>query len=293
MSLEIVEWAGQTDNALAVCSEKNNHESGNANFAESAMTIGVFDGVHLGHQELIRKIVQRGPNPTIVTFRENPKKHVSRSTFEGDLYSLKQKLTVFERLGVCRVLLIDFSENFSKLSGRDFLDLLTSRGKMVYLAIGKNFRCGWRKDTDAAVIEEINRLKGIPTEVIAPVVLPPAYGAGPVSSSRIRSAIFSGDLKLAAALIGRNFDLDLSDITPVESGCCLSPTADTGVDREKLKNLVFDPGTVNRIIPGNGRYNVLLYPGRRECQADIEGGKVFLRELPALTRAESLEFIIN
>jgi len=235
------------------------------------MTIGVFDGLHLGHRELIERITRRGPNPTVLTFRENPKKIVSPETHEGDIFTLKQKLAAFERLGVHRLVLIDFSENFSKLSGKEFFDLLETRGKMVFLAIGCNFRCGYQQDTDADSAREMNERKGIPTVVVPPV----QANAGVVSSSRIRFAISSGDLVLAAALMGRNVELDISDIAPVFG-----------------QSVVYDLRSVNRIIPAFGRYAVRIHPACINSWVDIDyNGKVFLPRMSALETVESLEFL--
>ena len=172
----------------------------------SAITIGVFDGVHLGHQALIERIVSRGSNPTVVTFRENPKKSISPENFEGDIFNLEQKLAAFGSFGVKQVILIDFLENFCKLSGREFFDILAEKAGMAYLAIGTDFRCGYRQETDADSVVQMNKQRGIVTEVIATVNLPASLGGGPVKSSRIRSAILRGDQKLAEALMGKSFN---------------------------------------------------------------------------------------
>ena len=253
MSLRIIEWPDFLKNG------SNPAAAGCTAPAGCAMTIGVFDGVHLGHQALINKIVARGPNPTVVTFRENPKKVISPDNFKGDIFSLKQKLDVFEQMGVNRLVLIDFSEEFSKLNGWEFLDLLEEHGKLSFLAIGSNFRCGYHQDTGAEYIEAMNRQKGIPTEIIPPVTIPLESGNEPVNSSRIRSAIISGDVKKAAALLGRNFELDISDLS-----------------------------SAHRIIPAGGQYHVIVNPGRMNAMAIIQNGK--LRLEPALPGL-SLEFI--
>jgi riboflavin kinase/FMN adenylyltransferase len=240
------------------------------------MTIGVFDGVHLGHRSLIERIVRRGPNPTVVTFRENPKKVLWRiqkaetpSPYKGDLYSLKQKTQIFDSSGVKFLVLIDFSQEFSKLNGREFLDLLGNKGRMAFLAVGNNFRCGFRQDTDAGLARQINERKGIPTELIPPVYLH-GMDSEPVSSSRIRQAVLEGDIKLASSLLGRNFGLDLSDLKSerIESG------------------YAYDLRSVNRITPAKGNYSVLIFPGGTTGRADVEDGKVFLP-----VEAESVEFI--
>ena len=185
MSLQIVSWKDFLENPV-----------------ESAITIGVFDGLHLGHRALIELIVRRGPNPTVITFRDNPRKVINPECFQGEIFTFEQKLAGFEKLNVRRVVLIDFSEEFSKMRGRLFVDLLQDPGKMVYLAIGSNFRCGYGKDIGADSIKEVNEGKGIPTDIVPPVVL----FDKPVSSSLIRSAIHRGDLKLAALLMGRDIE---------------------------------------------------------------------------------------
>jgi riboflavin kinase/FMN adenylyltransferase len=245
----------------------------------SAMAIGVFDGVHLGHQALIKRIVSRGPNPAVVTFRENPKKVLLQVTgneasvpYKGDLYSLRQKTGIFDSLGVKFLVLIDFSEEFSRLKGREFLDLLGNKGRMAFLAIGNNFRCGFRQDTDADLARRINEEKGIPTELIPPVYLRDGteLAAEPVSSSLIRKAILEGNLKLASKLLGRNFSLDLSDL---KSECNES-------------GYVYNLCSVCRILPAAGQYSVLMFPGGIDGKARTEDGKIFLP-----MEAESLEFI--
>ena len=258
MSLQLIEWPDFLANSNP----------------ESAITIGVFDALHLGHRKLIDRIVSRGPNPTLFTFRENPRKRLFPENFEGNLFSLRQKLAAFESFGLKRLVLIDFSLEFSRLKGVEFLDLLEDRGRIAFMAIGSNFRCGYRQDTDAGIIKEINERKGIPTEVLSPV----EDKYGPVSSSRVRSAVLSGDLKLAAALMGRNLELDLSDLE----------TADAAP-----ANSVYDLRSAERIVPAAGQYPVLIHPGAVAGRATLKDGKVFLSKLNGSgDPVERIEFII-
>jgi riboflavin kinase/FMN adenylyltransferase len=172
----------------------------------SAMTVGVFDGVHRGHQALIERIVRPpspvppGLEPVIISFRGNPK--TGRQNPGGAIYTLDQKLAIFEQLGAVLTVLIDFSRNFSKMRGREFINLLKDRGNLRYLVVGSDFHCGYRLDTGAAAIKEMNNKDGVLTEVVPPVV----WEGVPVSSSRIRAAIAAGNLAEAAALLGRPFD---------------------------------------------------------------------------------------
>jgi riboflavin kinase/FMN adenylyltransferase len=219
--------------------------------AKSAMTIGVFDGVHLGHQALLGRIVRGDLMPVIISFRRNPKQ--SRRDWEGDIYTLDQKLDIFRRLGAALTVLIDFSGDFSKLRGKDFFDLLKSRGRLSYLAVGGDFRCGYRLDTDAAAVKKMNEADNIPTDVIPPVV----RGSSPVSSSRIRAAITRGDLAEAAALLGRNVEIDLS-----------------GFPRFPAAGGVFFKALPGRVLPPGGRYKVRV--GGETTEAVLDGGRIFV-----------------
>jgi riboflavin kinase/FMN adenylyltransferase len=242
-----------------------------------SLTIGVFDGVHRGHQELIRRIVSRSPGSTVVTFTRNPKQVLSPDTYHGDIFSLKQKLAVFESLGVSRTVLIDFSGDFSKLTGREFIGLLKRRCRIEYVALGTNFRCGHRLDTGAAAIRSWMNEDGVTTDLVRPVM----EGRRPVSSSRIRAAVSRGDLSAAALLLGRTVRIDLSDIPARAAG----------------EDLSYDAASAFRILPPEGRYRALLYGAGAlegiETEISIGDGRILV---PGKTggkalSAESVELI--
>jgi len=240
-------------------------------------TIGVFDGVHLGHVALLSRIITHSDvkiTPTVFTFRDNPKTSLGRSIIMADIFSLEQKLHSFFLLGIGLVVIIDFSGEFGKLSGKDFIGLLKNRGKLRYLAVGSDFRCGYGLDTNAADIRYMNELDGIPTEIVPPVI----WGGFPVSSSRIRAAILSGNLVEATALLGRNVELDLS-MTPSTPG-------NAWID--------FDVSTLRRITPPPGRYPVMISSGdsfqKVRGQADIRTGAI--RVSPTI-RVSSVEFLLR
>jgi len=164
-----------------------------------AVTVGVFDGVHRGHQSLIRQVCDSPHIPTVVTFRQNPQQVLKPDAFAGDIMTLEQKLRVFEVLGVQFTVLIDFSQEFSKISGRAFIDLLLNR-PVKLIALGRNFRCGHRLDTGAEEIRSLAEARG--TEVW---IAPPVMDEGqPVSSSRIRQALAAGRQAEAERLLNRS-----------------------------------------------------------------------------------------
>jgi riboflavin kinase/FMN adenylyltransferase len=164
-----------------------------------AVTIGVFDGVHKGHQSLIQRICAGPYTPAVVTFKQNPLKTLKPDAFAGDIINLGQKLSIFEALGVQLTVLIDFSSKFSTISGRVFIDLLLGSQPVKLIALGQNFRCGHRLDTGAEEIRSLAGARGL--EVwIAPSVMDEGQ---PVSSSRIRQALAAGRRAEAERLLGR------------------------------------------------------------------------------------------
>jgi riboflavin kinase/FMN adenylyltransferase len=241
----------------------------------SALTIGVFDGIHRGHQALIRRITAKNAEfiSTLITFRKNPKEYLKKEEFRGDILNLNQKLKIFEQLSIDQVVLIDFSENFSKLGGKEFLGLVRDRLHPGFVAVGSNFRCGCQGDTSAVRLKALYHEAGIPVEVVVPVL----DGARPVSSSRIRSAIAAGDFPAAARLLGRNAEYDVSSVVP--------ENRDGGVfyRMDPLRCIMPRPGTYSALLHGGEKAGavktgvavlkdgiLVLHPGEGEALCRIE-----------------------
>ncbi|GBU28296.1 bifunctional riboflavin kinase/FMN adenylyltransferase [Treponema sp. R8-4-B8] len=161
------------------------------------MTVGIFDGVHIGHQALLKLIVSHGTDktPVVVTFRHNHKIE------SGNILTFKQRLDIFESMGIQMTVVIDFTEEFKKMPGIEFLKILLKRGNVGFFAVGSGFKCGYQQDTDAQMIQEFFALHNITAEILPKVM----EGSLPVSSSRIRSAISAGDIELAQKMLGRAY----------------------------------------------------------------------------------------
>ena len=173
---------------------------------KTALSIGVFDGLHRGHQALISKITEKAPEllPTVVTFRENPKNYVFPENKEqkmNDIISFEEKITLLESYGIALCVIIDFSEYFSKISGRAFLEALNRYLCPAYIGLGEDFHCGFNRDTDAKAFKALAENLGIKAEIIPPVLT----GGLPVSSSRIRAALLAKKFEEAELLLGRPF----------------------------------------------------------------------------------------
>ena len=250
---------------------------------ETALTIGVFDGVHRGHQALINKITARPALvPLVITFKTNPKEFLRKKDWEGDILSLNRKLVILDNLGAAAVILIDFSEKFSRLGGKEFFGLLKKWGNPAYLVIGNNFRCGYRTDTDAVRLTSLCAEAGVKAEVAAPVL---EFCSGrdlafpaphPVSSSRIRAAIAAGELSRAAGMLGRRVEFDCAGLaSTVRQEGRLYPTA-----------------SLNRIKPALGRYEAFLFgksfPQGRAAEVAVQAEGIVI---PSRDTIERIEFI--
>jgi len=174
---------------------------------QSSMTVGVFDGVHRGHQALINRVVSHntdcggasvGKTSVVVTFRENHKTEEDTD----NILSFGQKAAMLEKLGVEILLVVDFTESFRRMGGIEFLEILLLHGNIGFFAVGSGFRCGYQQDTDAQAIRDFFVSRNIPVEIVPEVM----EGSLPVSSSRIRNAIAQGDLQLAKTMLGRTPD---------------------------------------------------------------------------------------
>ncbi|MDR2865417.1 MAG: FAD synthetase family protein [Spirochaetaceae bacterium] len=165
----------------------------------SAVTIGVFDGVHRGHQLLIGKIKSKGLFSLVVSFKQHPRRLLRPEQEFRDIISLEEKIAILEEYRIDAALLIDFSLDFGKIKGKDFIKILTKNAGMRYLAIGKDFKCGYKGVFGASQIQAWCHEIGIECEIVEPV----ADSGVPVSSSRIRGALASGDRETAERLLGR------------------------------------------------------------------------------------------
>lgn len=183
-----------------------NHRAPDMPRRRYALTVGVFDGLHIGHAALVNAVVARTPAlaSAVLTFTESPKKILRPATFRGDLISLPEKVGLLESMGVDFCVLIDFSTDFGTLSGVDFLTALRD-AEVEYLAVGPDFRCGHRQDTDVQALTRICAGLGIQADTVAPVL----YAGHPVSSSRIRHAVTEGRLRDAERMLGRPYGAGL------------------------------------------------------------------------------------
>lgn len=173
-----------------------------------AISIGVFDGLHIGHQKLIKAVAGNPKKalPLIFTFTNNPSQVLKHREIEGKILSLNQKIDKLKNMGIAWTVLIDFSHEFSKLAGRDFINTLQNLLDISRIVVGYNFTIGYRKDTQIDELKEAFTGSSTHVQVIGPT----SYGAGIVSSSRIRKEIKRARFFEVRQMLGQDYFLDLS-----------------------------------------------------------------------------------
>ncbi len=169
-------------------------------------TIGNFDGVHLGHQAILRQLAARGRElgrPSLVmTFEPHPQEFFARETKPARLARLREKLAALAEAGVDRVLVARFDARLAAMSAEDFIgDLLVAKLGVEYLVIGDDFRFGKGRAGDFGLLERAGAACGFEVAHTPTFVVDGAR----VSSTRVREVLADGELALAARLLGRPY----------------------------------------------------------------------------------------
>ncbi len=172
------------------------------------MALGVFDGIHLGHQALIQNIDHRGDEEHrfLFTFTKNPKQFLGIQGYDKPITTQRQKIDLVTNSKIGNMVLIDFSVEFSKLRGEDFFSMIEESCDLKYIVIGQNFACGFKALFTADKIQR--KFEG--TKTVVDVVESVLMEEKRVSSSRIRKLIHSGDFRTVKTLLGRSFTIDMA-----------------------------------------------------------------------------------
>lgn len=170
------------------------------------VTIGKFDGVHVGHRALLRRTVLRAralDAPTVaVTFDRHPMALLRPGTAPPAIIGLAERMRLLRSAGADHVLVLRFDRARAGQSPADFVgDILQDRLGARAVVVGTDFRFGHRAAGDVTLLADLLRPAGVEVEAVAKVALP---GLGVVSSTAVRTALAHGDLVRAAALLGRS-----------------------------------------------------------------------------------------
>lgn len=174
----------------------------------TAISIGSFDGLHLGHRFLLNKLVEesnnQGLSSGVITFTRPLPALKHSDDYAGDISTLEERLKLIEELGLDFAIVVDFTPDFAAIKGIDFLDILVQKLNMKLLAEGIDFRCGYKGATDTQAIKYWSNQSGVQTLFVDPVYYTQADGSTErVSSSYIRHLIQKGYMTTVHELLGR------------------------------------------------------------------------------------------
>jgi len=208
----------------------------------SWVTIGVFDGVHRGHQAVIQRLVSgsraAGMNSIVVTFYPHPPVVLGKNNFPSYLTSPDQRADLLFQNGIDTVITLNFDREMAEYPALVFMETLVRRIALQRLCVGVDFALGHGREGDIPRLREIGLQLGYSLEVVEPLL----EDGERISSSQVRRHILDGDMPAAAHLLGRNFSVDGRVVPGDGLGKTLGfPTA----------NLEYWP---ERVMPASGVY---------------------------------------
>jgi riboflavin kinase/FMN adenylyltransferase len=218
---------------------------------DSLLTIGVFDGVHLGHQALLgqlkKKAAERSLASGVVTFQSHPRRVLQPSNKLPFLNDVEGRLEKIRGLGIDLVVAIPFTSETARISAYDFIALLRKYLRMKGLVIGPDFALGRKREGNIETLAQLGQDMGFTVDIIKPFTI-----AGEVVSSTIlRNTLANGDIRKTSRLLGHHFYLKGLVVAGTQHGRDLGfPTA----------NLEIHGG---QALPPNGVYVTITEIGDR------------------------------
>jgi riboflavin kinase / FMN adenylyltransferase len=219
------------------------HGTENAEIARpTVLTLGVFDGLHLGHQLIMRTVVERARAaaavPTVITFEPHPRAVLHPESAPPLLQTFDQKIEALGVLGIQQTIVIHFDEVFSQIRAEDFLrDVVMDRLQAKEVYLGRGFAFGHNREGNIELLRKISSQLGFIADEVAEVGL----RGQRVSSSRIRELLLKGQVNLARRMLGRPYGVEGPVVHGAERGTQIGfPTANIHPH--------------NRVIPRGGVY---------------------------------------
>jgi len=219
------------------------HGTDNAKIARpTVLTLGVFDGLHLGHQLIMKTIVERaratGAVPTVITFDPHPRALLHPESAPPLLQTFDQKIEALGVLGIEQTIVLRFDQNFAQIRAEDFLRTVIAdrlHAKEVYLGCG--FAFGHGREGNIELLRTVSQSLGFFADEVPELRL----RGRRVSSSRIRELLQQGQVNIARRMLGRPYGVEGRVVRGAERGAMLGfPTANLHPE--------------NRVIPRNGVY---------------------------------------
>jgi riboflavin kinase/FMN adenylyltransferase len=228
---------------------------------ESVLSIGVFDGVHLGHQRLLAELLNQADKRKmlsgVVTFRHNPEKLLSHRSKLPFLTDIDERLDLLKQEGVKMVVPLSFTPELAQLSARDFIALLQKYLKMRGLVVGEDFALGKGREGNTENLKKLGQSMNFNVTIVPPLVV----NGEVVSSTTIRKALAAADMSKVRQLTGRPFQLTGKVVSGYGRGTGMGlPTANLEISSDHA-------------LPPDGVYTGWAYINGNTYQAMTNIGK--------------------
>jgi riboflavin kinase / FMN adenylyltransferase len=200
----------------------------------SVVTIGTYDGIHLGHQALLARLKEHGQRlsrPTMVlTFEPMPREYLASDDPPPRLTSLRERWRVLEPMGLDSVWLLRFGAALRNLTGQEFAGLLARELRTSLVVVGHDFRFGRHGEATVPMLQRAGAELGFAVDIVPPVTL----DGERVSSSGVRDALARGELALAQRWLGRPYAMVGRVVRGNRLGRTLGfPTANLRIERRR------------------------------------------------------------
>jgi riboflavin kinase/FMN adenylyltransferase len=215
-------------------------------FCRAVVTIGTFDGVHRGHQQILEQLRQEaariGGETVIITFHPHPRKVVANSQPIYLINTIEEKIELLDKLGIDHLVVVPFTADFAQQSPEDYIEkFLVRKCRPHTIIIGYDHRFGQGRKGDYHLMEALSPRYGYRLIEISAQVI----NENTVSSTLIRDAVLKGDITAANALLGYDFFFDGLVVHGKKLGRSLGyPTANLKIENDE------------KLVPGNGIYVV-------------------------------------
>lgn len=237
--------------------------------AGSVVTVGTFDGVHLGHRAVLDEIRRRadasGRRSILVTFEPHPLEVVNPAAAPALLTTPSERFAVLATSGIDRVIALRFDERMAARSPAEFVDeVLRPQTDLRELVIGHDHGFGRGRQGDVGTLRALGGERGFPVDVVEPVTLPNGVA---VSSTAIRRAVTGGDLAGAARMLGRPYTVEAVVERGEARGRTIGfPTLNLGIVPRKL----LPPDGVYAVVVDTpvGRFGGMMNQGDRPTFGD-------------------------
>lgn len=228
----------------------------------TAIALGNFDGLHLGHKELIKNIISESKKRKLISsvllFNNHTKSIIKSEVEPGILTSNSQKINILHSMGVELIYTLNFNEQIMELTPVEFVEkILIERLNINLVVVGFNYRFGYKAKGDVEYLKKLGKQFGFDVIIVDPV----NYGDHIISSTYIRELLKIGDLKRANELLGRPYTIEGKVITGKKRGKKMGfPTANLEL-------------TDNYLIPKIGVYETRTIINNKKFQSVTNIGK--------------------